>query len=235
MEFHRIRVSSGWISGVGALAACLAFAAQAADDLGGVFTRMDQAAPIFKGMRADIKKVAHTAVLNEDTVDTGTIVVKVPKPHDFHMLIDLQQPDKKAIGINGTLVEMYYPKANEVQAKNVGKVHKAELEQFLRLGFGSNSREIRDAYEVTYGGPETVAGQKATRIVLVPKSADMLAMFPKFELWISDATGISIQQKIYEQGGNYTIATYPNMKLDPNIPDSAVKLNLPKGVTRRAL
>jgi outer membrane lipoprotein-sorting protein len=207
----------------------------AADDLAAVFARMDQAAPSFKGMRADIKKLAHTAVINEDTVDTGTIVVKVPKPHEFHMLIDLQQPDKKSVGINGTLVEMYYPKANEVQVKNVGKGHKAEMEQFLRLGFGSNSRELREGYTVTYGGVETVAGQKATRIVLVPKSADMLAMFPKFELWISDATGISIQQKIYEQGGNYTVATYPNMKLDPNIPDSAVKLNLPKGVVRRSL
>src|SRR5436309_1208361 len=62
--------------------------------------------------------------------------------------------------------------------------------------------------------------------------AELAAQFPKFELWISDATGISIQQKVYEQGGNYSIATYSNMKLDPSIPDSAVKLNLPKGVTR---
>ena len=88
---------------------------------------------------------------------------------------------------------------------------------------------------MTYGGAETVAGQKATRIVLVPKSKDLAAKFSKFELWIPDATGISIQQKIYEPGGNYTIATYPNMKLDSNIPESAVKLNLPKGVTRRPL
>jgi outer membrane lipoprotein-sorting protein len=227
-----------WKGGIVRLCAAilgLTSAALAADDLAAVFARMDQAALTFRGMRADIKKLAHTAVINEDSVDSGTIIVKVPKPHDFHMLIELQQPDKKSIGINGTLVEMYYPKANEVQVKNVGKGHKTEMEQFLRLGFGSNSRELRDGYEVTYGGLETVAGQKATRIVLAPKSADMLAMFPKFELWISDATGISIQQKIYEQGGNYTVATYPNMKIDPNIPDSAVKLNLPKGVVRRSL
>ncbi len=228
---------SVWKAGarIGAVIACLHAAGFAADDLAAVFARMDQAAPKFKGMRADIRKISHTAVINEETVDTGTIIVKVPKSHDFHMLVDLQQPDKKAVEINGTVVEMYYPKANEVQTKNVGKGHKAELEQFLRLGFGSNSKELLDAYTVTYGGPETVAGQKATRIVLVPKSADMVAMFPKFELWISDTTGISIQQKIYEQGGNYTVATYPNMKLDPNIPDSAVKLNLPKGVIRRPL
>jgi outer membrane lipoprotein-sorting protein len=230
-----MRVSNAWIVRLSATVLFLTSAAFAADDLAAVFARMDKAAPEFKGMRADIIKVAHTAVINEDTTDKGTIVVKVPKPHEFHMLVDLQEPDKKAIEVNGTMVELYYPKANEVQWKNLGKGHKAEIEQFLRLGFGSNSKELRDAYTVTYGGPETVAGQKATRIVLVPKSADLLAMYPKFELWISDATGISIQQKIYEQGGNYTIATYPNMKLDPKIPDSAVKLNLPKGVIRRPL
>jgi outer membrane lipoprotein-sorting protein len=217
---------------VGFCATLIGSIAFAADDLAAVFARMDQAAPKFKGMRAEMKKVSHTAAINVDETDLGSIVVKVPKPHEFHMLIDFQQPDKKAVEIAGTTVQMYYPKTNEVQIYNFGKGHKAEVEQFLKLGFGSTSKELRDAYTVTYGGPDTVAGEKATRIVLVPKSADLAAQFPKFELWISDATGISIQQKVYEQGGNYSIATYSNMKLDPNIPDSAVKLNLPKGVTR---
>jgi outer membrane lipoprotein-sorting protein len=230
-----MRVCNSWIVRAVAALVCLGWTAAAADDLAAVFASMDKAAPTFKGLRADIRKVAHTAVINEDTADSGTIVVKVPKPHDFHMLVDLQQPDKKSVAVNGTVVEMYYPKANEVQVKNLGKGHKAEIEQFLRLGFGSNSKELREAYNVSYGGAETIAGQKATRIVLIPKSSDLLAMYPKFELWISDATGISIQQKIYEQGGNYTVATYPNMKLDSNIPDSAVKLNLPKGVIKRNL
>jgi len=213
----------------------LAPAAAAADDLAAVFARMDQAAPKFKGMRADMKKVSHTAVIGEDSTDSGTIVVKVPKPHDYRMLMKFEKPDEKLVGVVGTAVEMYLPKAAEVQVYNFGKGHKAEVEQFLKLGFGSNSQELKDAYTVTYGGPETVAGEKATRIVLVPKSQDVANMFQKFELWISDATGISVQQKMYEKGGNYSLATYPNMKLDPNIKDSEVKLVTPPGVTRRKM
>ena len=218
-----------------AAAAILSPAARAADDLAAVYARMDQAAPKFKGMRADMKKVSHTAVLNEDNTDTGKIVVKVPKPRDFRMRANFEQPDKKVVWVSGTTAEMYLPKANEVQVYNFGKGHKAEVEQFLRLGFGSSSKELREAYTVTYGGPETVAGEKTTRIVLVPKSAEVANMFPKFELWISDATGISVQQKMHEKGGNYTLATYPNMKLDANIPDSEVKFTPPKGATRRSL
>lgn len=232
-DFYRMEVRTVFLRL--AVAALFAAGASAADDLDAVYARMDKAAPAFKGMRADMKKVSHTAVINESSTDTGRIVVKVPKPRDFRMLINFEQPDKKVVRIAGTTAEMYLPKANEVQIYNFGKGRKAEVEQFLRLGFGSSSKEIRDAYTVTYGGPEAVAGEKTARIVLVPKSPEIANMFPKFELWISDATGISVQQKIYEKGGNYTLATYPNMKLDPNIKDSEIQLNLPKGVTRRPL
>ena len=218
-----------------AVAAAMCASAGAADDLAAVFARMDQAAPKFKGLRADMKRVSHTAVLKEDSTDTGTIVVKSPKPRDYRMLIRFQKPDEKVLQVSNNTAEVYLPKANEVQVYNFGKGRKAEVEQFLRLGFGTNSKELREGYTVTFGGAETVAGEKATRIVLMPKSAELANMFPKFELWISDATGISIQQKMYEKGGNYTLATYSNMKLDGNISDSEVKLNLPKGVTRRVL
>jgi outer membrane lipoprotein-sorting protein len=217
------------------VAALAAPAARPADDLAAVFARMDQAAPKFKGMRADMKKVSHTAVINEDSIDTGTIVVKVPKPHDYRMLMKFEQPDKKVVQVTGTTAKMYLPKANEVQVYDFGKGHKAEVEQFLKLGFGSNSKELTDAYTVTYGGPETAAGEKATRIVLLPKSQDVANMFQKFELWIADATGISVQQKMYEKGGNYSLATYPNMKLDSNIKDSEVNLVTPSGVAIRKM
>jgi len=218
-----------------AVATLLSSAAWGAEDLASVFARMDQAAPKFKGLRADMKRVSHTAVINEDSTETGKIVVKVPKPHEYKMLITFEQPDKKLVGIAGTNADMFLPKANEVQTCNFGKGHRAEVEQFLRLGFGSNSKELQEAYTVTYGGQETAAGEKTNRIVLVPKSADVGNMFQKFELWIADASGISVQQKMHEKGGNYTLATYPNMKLDPNVSDADVRLNLPKGVTKRSI
>jgi outer membrane lipoprotein-sorting protein len=209
------------------------FGASAADSsLEEVFARMDQASAKFKGLKADTRKLSHTAVINEDSIDNGTIVVKVPKPHELRMLIDFQQPDQKKVRIDGTKVEIYYPKTNIVQEIDLGKNHRSQMEQFLRLGFGSNSRDLRDAYTVKLGGPEAVSGEATTRIELIPKSKDLLAQFPKFELWISDKTGISVQQKMYQPGGDYSMATYSNMQVNPNLPDSAVSLNLPKGVTR---
>ena len=53
------------------------------------------------------------------------------------------------------------------------------------------------------------------RIELTPKSPDVLAHLKKVELWI-DAKGVAIQQKFYEPGGDYSVATYTNIKTDAN-------------------
>ena len=209
------------------------FGARAADNLlAETFARMDQASARFKGLSANVKKVSHTAVIDEDTVDSGTILVKRYRPHDLRMRVDIQQPDPKQILLVGTKAEIYYPRSKEVQTVDFGKKNHAAVEQFLLLGFGSNSHDLLSAYAVSLGGPETVVGQKTTRVELVPKSKDLLAQFPKFELWIADETGISVQQKIYQPGGDYSLATYTNVKINSNIPDSEMQLNLPKDVHR---
>jgi hypothetical protein len=43
--------------------------------------------------------------------------------------------------------------------------------------------------------------------------------------------GVAVQVKVYEPGGDYTLATYSNMKLR-DVPESQVKLNAPKDAHR---
>ena len=213
-------------------ATALGWGAPAAQDpLAATLARMDEAAAKFKGMEADVQEVSHTAVINEDTVSAGTIMVKRPKPNDIRVLFDFKPPNPKRVLIVGVKVDVYYPGINTVQGYDLGK-SRSLVEQFMLLGFGSNSKDLESAYSIKLGGPETVAGQAATRIELIPKSQDVLAHLKKVDLWISDAMGIAVQQKIYETGGDYLLATYTNIKLRPNLPDSLVKLDLPKSVKR---
>jgi len=214
-----------------AAALCLSFGASAADNtLQAVFKRMDDAAAKFKGLTADVKQLSHEGAIGEEETYTGTIAFKSPKPHDVHMLIDFKEPDPKAVEVSGTKVRIYYPKAKEVQELDFGRSNKALVEQFLKLGFGSTSKDLQDGYTVQYGGPEKINNENTTRIVLIPKSPDLAAQFPKFELWISDTSGIAVQQKMYQPGNTYNVATYSNMSLNPALPNSAVTLNTPKGV-----
>jgi len=217
-----------------AVLVCPHFGAQAAEDsLETVFRRMDQASSTFKSLKANMRKVKHTNFVNEDDVDNGTIRVKVPKPGNFQVLIDFIDPDPKKLALDGTKLEIFYPKRNDVEHYDLGKSHKAQVEQFVLLGFGSNSRDLQNAYSVKYGGTETVDKQKTWRIELYPKSEDVKSTFPKFELWISDKNGISIQQKAYEpREKDYSLATYTNVEINPAISDSEMKLNAPRDAKR---
>jgi outer membrane lipoprotein-sorting protein len=198
-----------------------------ADTLNEVFARMDKAAAAFHGFKADISKVSHLDAINENTVDSGTITVRRAKPQDMNMLVDFKVQEPKKVALSGKKVEIYYPKLNSVDQYDLSKEYKLMAQQFLLLGFGSTSAELKSAYTVSLGGPETVAGQKTTRIVLIPKDTELAKHYPKFELWISDETGIAVQQKLYGTGGDYDVATYTNMKL-MNVPESDVKLQFPK-------
>jgi outer membrane lipoprotein-sorting protein len=80
-------------------------------------------------------------------------------------------------------------------------------------------------------GPETLDGKPAERLELIPKSKAVLEHLKKFELWISDS-GYPIQQKFYLPGSDYMLMTYSYMKINPDLPDTALKLHVPKNVKR---
>jgi outer membrane lipoprotein-sorting protein len=191
--------------------------------------KIDQAAAGFKGMTADITKVAHLDVISENTTEKGTIKVKKVKPHDIRILVDIREPDPKQYAISGNKALIYYPKRNEVEEWEVSRQQRALGDQLMLVGFG-NAADLNASYSVQYGGAETVAGQKAIRLDLTPKSQELLQHFPKVQLWISSDTGLPVQQKFYQKGSkDFNLVTYTNVAPAPNLSEADVKLNVPKG------
>jgi outer membrane lipoprotein-sorting protein len=207
----------------------VSFGAPAADpSLDAVLARLDQASNTFKSLTADIRKMSHTDVVNVDDVDSGTILVKRFKGRDTRIRIDLTNPRRQSVTIGEGKVQVFYPQTNEAQEVDLGK-NRGVVDQFMLLGFGSNSAELRNAYSMTLGGADTINGEKATRIVLVPKDKEILARVKQCELWISDK-GWTVQQKFHTGGGDYVLSTYSRMNINANIADKDLKLDLPKGV-----
>jgi outer membrane lipoprotein-sorting protein len=192
---------------------------------------MDRSSASFRSLTAKIRRLSHTAVINENNIDSGTMYLKRSRPRDLRMLVNLTDPDPKSVAFEGHKLEVYYPKIKTVQEFDVGK-NRSLLEQFLLLGFGSSGKELAANYTLRVLGAETVSGEKTTRLELTPKSAAVLAHLKKVELWISDTGGYPAQQKFYMPGSDYMLVTYSEMKLNPDLPDSALKLKLPRGVKR---
>jgi outer membrane lipoprotein-sorting protein len=201
-----------------------------AGDLDTVLARIDSAGAAFHGMSANLHQLSHTAVINEDTVDSGTVLLKRPKPRDMRMLVEFTQPDRKTVTFQGRKVDIYYPKIQTVQEFDVGG-NKDLLEQFFLLGFGTSRADLQNNYNIRFLGKETLDGKQTERLELIPKSKAILEHLKKLELWISD-TGYPFQQKFYLPGGDYKLMTYSDMKINPDLPDAALKLHVPKNVKR---
>jgi outer membrane lipoprotein-sorting protein len=190
--------------------------------------KMDQAAAHFKGLAANIQTDHHMEVIHEDDVQSGTILVKRAGRNSVHVKITIDKPEQKIAIADKKKFMVYYPSSGEGQQGSVGQKSQI-VDAILTLGFGGTSQELQADYKVTLGGPDTVAGQSATRLGLVPKSQEMLDQWKKIDLWISDQTGYTLQQKFYEAGKDYNLITYTNVQPKSDIPDSAFELNVPKG------
>ena len=175
----------------------LAFSFDAA--LQAVFQRMDKAALTFKGFTADLVKIEHHAIIDDNEKQTGTVAVRKAGPHSIQVL-EKFLPDGDQIELNGTRVQDYHPKINTVRADDLGKKYHGLMEEVMLIAFGGNSKDLLDGYQVSLGGSEMVGGQPATRLILVAKDPQLLKTFPKVEVLIFDVTGIAVQQKWYDQG-----------------------------------
>ena len=209
------------------IAICAVAAYGAADDpLQATLSKMDAVAANFKGLKANVRRVSHLDVINDDTVENGTVVVRRTNPKDLKMLLEIQSPPNPLKAFIGSgKVQVYYPNSNTVQEYEFGKAHNLR-DQLMSLSFGTSSKELMNYYHISLGGPDKVGGQSATRIELTPKDKELAIHFPKIELWIDDATGLTVQQKLHQPGGDYMLNTYSNIQLT-NVPDSAVKLDVP--------
>jgi outer membrane lipoprotein-sorting protein len=196
---------------------------------------MDRAAATFKGCTADVVKINHLAIIDTgDEKQTGTIAVRKLTPHTFQLL-EKFLPDGEQVELNGTRVQIYHPRTNTVNSDDLGKKYHGLMEEVMLIGLGGTSKDLLEGYQVSLGASETVGGQAATKLILIPKDPQLAQNFPKFEVWYSDTTGIAVQQKWYQKGyADYYIQTYANMKIGP-VTDKQVKLDLPKDVHREHL
>lgn len=197
-----------------------------------VLARMDQTAPAFSSLTAKVKRERYTAIIKQTDEETGTIILKRNGPHDVQMRVDLITPDEKTVVLHGTKLEVYFPKIKTVQEYDLSK-YRGLIDQYLLLGFGTTGKDLAKSY--TVGGTvqkESVAGQPATRLTLIPKGKQSLEHFQQVDLWISDDTGEPVQQKFLEPSGDYFMVTYLDLKLNPPVASSALNLELPKGVIR---
>jgi outer membrane lipoprotein-sorting protein len=192
---------------------------------------MDQAAVSFRGMTANITKISYTAVIKESTEESGVIRMRSAKSRQVAALIEFDKPAPKAIAFREKKVQIFLPKINTVQEYDLGKYNDL-LTQGLLIGFATPSKDLKKNYSIKSGGDETVSGQKASKLELIPTQDTIKQHLNRIELWIGETDGLPVQQKLYQPSGDYTQIQYRDMKLDPSLTEQQVRLTLPPDVKR---
>ena len=179
-----------------------------------VLARMDETARAFRSAQATLTSDQYQKVINETETQKGKIYFR-REAGGIQMAIDFDEPDKKYIVYSGGKIQMYQPKIDQVMEYSVGADHEA-VESFLVLGFGGSGEELKKSFDVTYEGEETIDNIATGKLKLVPKSAKIRANFPEIMLWIDLSRGISVQQKLMQNQGDYRVATCVGGKLTPD-------------------
>jgi outer membrane lipoprotein-sorting protein len=193
-----------------------------------VLTLMDRSAQDFHSLTANIEHVKYTAVVSDTSTETGQMYVR----RDDKMRIDMLMPDKRTVLRNGDSLYIYTPKINRVEEYNLGK-NRSVVDQYILLGFGTRSVEVRKSYDVTLTGEDQLDGKKVVILELVPKSEDIRKQITKIQMWIDEASWLPLQQKFYEAtAGDYFLFHYTDLKKNLKFPDNKFKQDWPKGVTR---
>ncbi len=215
-------------------AVCLltSIAAAQSQDVNAILARMDQAAPAFRGMSADVQMKTFTAIIGDTTVENGTLKMQRLKNEGVRAVLDFSgQTDAREIAFLGKIVRIYYPNLKTYQDYDVGK-NTDVLNQFLLLGFGSSGKELSQSYDITPDGSEKIAGRDTTKLLLVPKEQKVKEHLSKIEIWIPDNASYPVQQQFFEPSGNYRIVTYTNIKINPPM-KGTLELKLPSGAKKQ--
>ena len=190
-----------------------------------VLSMMDRSAEDFKSLTAAIEHIKYTAVVKDTSTESGEIFVR----KDSKMRIDFQSPDPRTILRDGDKLYIYTPKINRVEEYNIGK-NRAMADQYLALGFGTRTENLKKNYTVILAGEEDLDGHKAAVIELVPKSDDARKQISKIQMWVDEASWLPLQQKFFETGsGDYFLSHYTKVMKNLKLGDGKFKADWPKG------
>jgi outer membrane lipoprotein-sorting protein len=188
---------------------------------------LNDAADRFETLTAKLEYTKVTVVVDDKSTETGRLYCSKNR----RILIEMLNPEPKQILFTGNKASIYYPKMGLIQEFNLDK-HRALVEQFLLLGFGTSGDQLKDSYLITVLGETQVDRAAVLQVELTPKDQRIRNQIHKIHIWLDLASWIPVQQKFFEVGGDYLTTRYSEVKLNVEIPRAKLRLNAPRGTAR---
>jgi outer membrane lipoprotein-sorting protein len=193
-----------------------------------VFAKIDEAAKNFRAVECNLERTKVTVLVDDRLVASGKLYyTRVGSEPRLKVEFGNGKGPDQILLIDKGKLQLFTPKIKEVQVASLGG-HASAVQQFMALGFGQSSEDLKKNYQVSFGGEETIDGKKTAILDLTPPAP--MAGIKAVRMWMDEQKGISVQVKVTETNGDYTIYKYSNIKMSAGLPDSVFELKLPKDV-----
>jgi outer membrane lipoprotein-sorting protein len=190
--------------------------------LDNVLQKMDAAAANFQTTQADFVWDQYQRVVDETDTQKGTVYYR-RSGKEIEMMADIKEPEQKFLLYKDGKLQVYQPKIEQVIQYTAGANHN-EIESYLVLGFGGSGQDLKNSFDVTYQGEETIDNIATAKLHLTPKSEKVRNYFTEAFLWIDLNRGISLQQKFMQSQGDYRLAKYSAVKVNAKISNDVFRL-----------
>ena len=190
---------------------------------------MDETARRLRNLSADLEYTKVTVVVDDKSTEQGQLFYAKGKLPE--VLIDFKTPDPKTVLIKKNKAEIYLPKINQIQEYDL-EAHSELVQQFLLLGFGTAVSELEKSYVRKLVGEEEIDGDTTAVLELTPRNQNVGAQLAKAQLWINEESGLPVQQKFFEAGGDYLVTRYTAVKMNGRLPPSTFEIHAAKGAKR---
>ncbi len=201
-------------------------------ELDEVLTKMDKAGQNFKSVQADFEWDQYTAVVKATDVQKGQLYLQ-RHGNDVEAGVIITDPASegfpfsKQVVFKGGKVSMFEPKIDQITERAVG-AKKADVESFLRLGFGERGHDLLKSYQVKLLGWETIDGVKTAKLELEGNaSSNIRSMFSRIIWWIDPERDVSLRQQLFQPAPSedYRLAHYSHFNLNARPSQDFLKIH----------
>jgi outer membrane lipoprotein-sorting protein len=198
-------------------------------DLAEILSRMNERAKHLRTVTASLEYTTVTVLVNDKSTEYGELFFHKSKNPEIR--IEFQKPEPKIILFKKNKAEIYLPNSNQIQEYDLEQ-HSGLVQQFLLLGFGSETSELSESYDLKFLREEELNGDTTALLELTPRKESIAQQVTRIQVWISEESWLAVQQEFFKSGGDYLIARYTTVKVNREIPSNTFELHPAKGVTR---
>ena len=194
-------------------------------DLSEILSRMSDAGKRLRTLSANLDYTKVTILVNDKSTEQGRLFFrKGSKGKTAEIRIEFLQPESKIILFKKNKAQIYMPKINQIQEFNLEQ-KSGLVEEFLLLGFGAETGDLRKSYDIRYLKEEELGGETTAVLELIPRKQSLSAQLTRIEMWVSEDSWMPAQEQFFEPSGDYMIAKYSDVKVNLALPSSSFEIH----------